>query len=253
MEILKAHYKLSKPVSSYKEISAEAKKMMRFVERGALKGFYNKAFAITHSEVSETPYAFFVVAPEVIAEKMFKSRVIINPEIIDAPVYKKEVKTWNINGVMQGKNIPNAIEYDEPCLSFPYRKPKRIVRYDSITVRYQIPELFGTILRTVEEEIHGIASQIFQHEYDHIKGKNIYFESDNPVKWWELIGKSRPVCGESLDQFDPKGLTPAREHATLNITTEREDQDGLDRSDPRDITVKEINANEITAKDYAKK
>jgi hypothetical protein len=61
--------------------------------------------------------------------------------------------------------------------------------------------------------LSGIASEIFQHEYDHTLGKNIFFTSENPVKWWELIGNPKPVGGTSLDQFDPTGLTPSKEIA----------------------------------------
>jgi peptide deformylase len=200
MEICKIHYKLSKPVSRHKEIKADAVKLLRFVERGAFQGFYNKAFAVAHAQVSETPYAFFVVAQECVNEKMFPHRIIINPEIIEAPLHKK----------IDQLTIPNTTEYQEPCLSFPFRKPKRIIRFDYIKVKYQVPRrLWG--FKTIKTDLTGIASEIFQHECEHIQGKNIYFESETPVKWWELLGSKRPVGGVSLDQFDPSGMTPAKE------------------------------------------
>lgn len=217
MEIIKVHYKVSKPVSSYKEIKEDADKLLRFVERGAFKGFYNKAYAIAHCQVSETPYAFFVVAQEVVNEKMFPSRIIVNPKILEAPL-TKEVSAPNNGG--GSISVANAIEYQEPCLSFPFRTPKNVTRYDRIKVEYQVLlpfPLFFSGLKTVRAELSGIASEIFQHEFDHTQGKNIYFESEAPVKWWELLGQKRPVGGESLDQFDPTGMTPAKEKPTEQI------------------------------------
>ena len=194
MEIIPVHYKISKPVTNWKEISKEVEEVRRFIVRGKFKGFYDKAFAIAHCQVSDTPYAFFVVAPEVVKEKMLKDEVIINPEIIDCPVYKK----------VSGIDMLNAIDYNEACMSFPFRKEKRIRRYDYIKVKYQIPTMFG--IKDVEQELYGIASQIFQHEYDHLQGKNIYFESETPVKWWELIGTPQSKGGTSLDNADDLNL-----------------------------------------------
>ncbi len=218
MEIIKVHYKLSKPVVSYKEIKEDAEKMLRFVERGAFKGFYNKAFAIAHCQVSETPYAFFVVAPEVIKEKMFSNRIIINPQILETPATRAIKIADEQKHIAQEVMVSNIIYYDEPCMSFPFRKPKKVARFDSIKIKYQVPGLFG--LKTIEEVALGIKSEIFQHLTDLTNAKNIYFESEAPVKWWELIGNAKPVGGVSLDQFDPTGLTPAREHETKTINIE---------------------------------
>ena len=198
MEIIKIHYKVSKPVVVYKEIKKEANEMRRFIVLGQFKGFYNKAYAIAHCQVSETPMSFFVVAPECIKEKMFVDDIIVNPEIIKSETYKE----------IAGRKVVNGIEYQEPCMSFPFRRPKRITRYDVIKVRYQIPGFFGFGLKTVEAELKGIASEIFQHCYDLTKGKNIYFESEAPVKWWDLIGTEKSKGGTSLD--DPEGLNLKR-------------------------------------------
>jgi peptide deformylase len=210
MEICKIHYKISKPVTSYKEIKEEAEKMRRFIVLGDFKGYYNKAFSLSHCQVSETPYAFFVTAPECIKEKMFADDVIINPQIVEANK-TKEIKSNA--GKMGEKNvisIPNIIEYQEPCMSFPFRKPKAVKRYDVIRVRYQIPGFFR--FKTIEATLSGIASEIFQHEYDHCQGKNIYFESENPVKWWELLGTPKSKGGTSLDPPEELGLKRAKEN-----------------------------------------
>jgi peptide deformylase len=215
MEIIKVHYSVSKPVKNYNEIKDEAKTLVDFIDFGRFEGFYNKAYAIAHTQVSETPYAFFVVARECIIEKMFNSRVIINPEILEAPTMKK---------IIAGKReaeVPNAIEYDEPCMSFPFRKPKKLNRYDKIKVRYQIPINFWIKkdwvlkLKTIEEEVSGIKSEIFQHEFDHCQGKNIYFESEKPIKWWELIGSKASANQEELDKMVAE--TPATKETARKI------------------------------------
>jgi len=199
MEIIKVHYKISKPVKNWKEIEKEALELLRYLHFGNFKGNWNKAFAISHCQVSETPYAFFVVSQDVLAEKMFESYFIINPEIIEAPATKD----------VAGNKVPNEVEYEEACMSFPFRLARRIKRYDYIKVRYQIPTWHG--LKTIKRELKGIASEIFQHEYDHLQGRNIYFESETPVKWWELIGKERSKGGTSLEPAESLGLERAKE------------------------------------------
>lgn len=215
MEIIPIHYKLSKPVKSYKEIKDDADKLVRFIVKGAFKGFYNKAFALSHCQVSETPYAFFVVSPEVVAEKMFKSQVIINPQIIETPAERIIRVVNKEKAITREAKVSNIIYYNEPCMSFPFRKPKQVARFDSIKIKYQVPGFFG--LKTIEEVALGIKSQIFQHETDHLNAKNIYFESENPVKWWDLIGKPKPVGGVSLDQFDTKDLVKTKEKTRDNL------------------------------------
>ncbi len=213
MEIIKIHYKISKPVGSYKEIKKEAEAMRRFIILGNFKGFYNKAFAIAHCQVSETPYAFFVVAPECVKEKMFEDDVIINPQIIEARP-TKEIRPKKLT-MTEGEvlSIPNIVEYQEPCMSFPFRTPKRVNRYDVISVRYQIPGFLR--LKTIHTTLSGIASEIFQHEFDHLGGRNIYFQSETPVRWWELIGTPKSKGGTSLDSPEELGLKRAEEKETV--------------------------------------
>jgi len=210
MEIIKCHYKISKPVNSYREIKKEAEELIRFIHTGPFNGNWNKPFAIAHCQVSETPMAFFVVSKDVLAEKMFEHFVIINPKIIEAPA-EKDI------GADSTMNTINEIEYQEPCMSFPFRTTKMVKRYDLIKVRYQIPKWYG--LKTIERQLTGIASEIFQHEYDHMQGRNIYFETETPVKWWELIGKERSKAGTSLEPAEGLGLERAKENITNTSKT----------------------------------
>jgi peptide deformylase len=219
-KILPIHYKISKPVARYSEIKKEAEELKRFIVHGDFKGLYNKAFALAHSQVSETPMSFFVVAPDCVwpikgAERMFESQVIINPKIIKSPNYRQIVR--------EGKEplmVPNGKEYYEPSMSFPFRKAKRIVRYDLIEVEYQIKGFFG--LKTIKRELSGVASEIYQCMFDHAQGKNIYFDNETPVKWWELIGTKKSKSGCSLDVEFADGekakiKIPDAQYTTKNI------------------------------------
>jgi peptide deformylase len=196
MEIVPIHYKVSKPVKNYNEIKTEANELIKLVASSNFKGLYNKAFAIAHAQVSEKPYAFFVVSKDVVDQGMFESQVIINPKIL--------VKLDNVE-VAKGIVLNNLVIYEEPCMSFPFRKPKGVTRYNDIKVSYQINSWCG--LKTITKEVSGITSQILQHEFDHTEARNIYFTSENPIKWWELLGTPKSKGGTSLDDPDKLGLT----------------------------------------------
>lgn len=202
---------MSKPVKKYKEIKEDAEKMKRFVVMGDFKGFYNKAYAVCHCQVSETPMSFFVVDPNCVIEQMFKARVIINPKIIKAEDMRK---------LDESVSVPNTIEYDEPCLSFPFRKPKKTLRHDTVEVEYQIPVMGGLRLKTVRGVLNGIASEIFQHEVDHTNGKNIYFSDEEPVEWWKLIGTDKSKGGSSLESPESLNLKQSKQTHIYNVTSD---------------------------------
>ncbi|MDD5065206.1 MAG: peptide deformylase [Phycisphaerae bacterium] len=160
MEIIKIHYKISKPVTDYKEIQEDAEEMKTLADFGPFKGSFDQVYAVAHCQVSEQPMAFFVVSSA--HRLMFADRVIINPEII--------------------KTYEEPVSCKEACLSFPYRSDKTVERYEMVRGKYQI--LRNGELKTVEVDIEGIASQVFQHEVDHLQGKNIYFKTEEPKQWW---------------------------------------------------------------------
>lgn len=171
MEICKNHYTPGKKVENYKEIAEIVKEMIPFVNNGVPKGNYDKAYAIAHNQVSEKPFAMFVLSDEAVREQKWPAQVIINPEIVGAPK--------NIGIGIGAKGEPdmrsNVVEYSEGCFSFPFRQPKKVKRFYRIKVRYQIKgKLWG--LKTVEEELEGLKAHIYQHEFQHTQGKNIYFE-----------------------------------------------------------------------------
>lgn len=164
MEIVKNHYLVSKEVKNYREIKSIARDMSVFLDGGIKKGEYTEGFALAHCQVEdENPLAFFVVNTKHVG-KLWEHMVIMNPEILKAPAtIKKE----------DGTIVSNRVSYIEGCFSFPFRQPKSVERYFRIKVRYYIPGRFW--MRKIERWIEGLPAHIFQHEEQHCRGKNIYF------------------------------------------------------------------------------
>lgn len=174
MQIIKNHFTPSQVVKKYSQIEAIVNEMIPFVDGGIKKGEYQSAYAVSHAQVSDTPFAFFVVASGFVDKKWKKggnywpAHAIINPQILEAD------DKIEIGKLPDGKPDmrQNVRTYQEGCFSFPFRKPKNIRRYYKIKVRYQIKAWYG--LKTITEEIEGLRSHIFQHEFMHSLGENIY-------------------------------------------------------------------------------
>lgn len=176
-----------------------AKRMAKWLNdnNGHFPNTYNKAYAVSHCQVSDNPYAFFVVSKDLINEMKlfdtlamsrknfyFASQVILNARIlvatdkIEGKVPKREV-TKDSEGKVGYKIthedglITNKIMVPDCCMSFPDKKPKNTEIYYRIKVRYQIPAWYG--LKTKTEWVEGLKSHIFQHEINHANGKNIYY------------------------------------------------------------------------------
>lgn len=171
LKIIKPHYIISKKVKNYKEIKSKVEALKEFVDSEFTEGLFKEAYSFAHCEVSETPYAFFVINSDFIKKKFFKHQVIINPRITNIP---NKIK---FKADKEEKEHDNNMSIKEACMMFPYRKPKRLDRPYRINVKYQVPFFFGLFLRTVREEFEGLQSQIFQHNLEHIRGKNIFFKS----------------------------------------------------------------------------
>lgn len=179
MEIVKNHFTPSRKVSRYSEIASEVNEMIMLLDPGIKKGEYEKGYGLSHCQVSNDPLAFFVIASAYVGEgKMWPHQVIINPQILEAS--DKIVIGKNPDGTDDVRQ--NIRTYPEGCFSFPFRKPKNMRRYYQIKVRYQIPVehwsilklRFETKLDTIEEEIEGLRAHIYQHEWQHAIGENIY-------------------------------------------------------------------------------
>ena len=85
------------------------------------------------------------------------------------------------NPKMVGTSL-DSIVLEEGCLTYPGLLVK-VKRPSMIRVRFNTPN--GEI---ETRQFIGMSARVFQHEYDHLQGKNIYFESETPRKWWELEG-----------------------------------------------------------------
>ena len=182
MKIVPVHYKKSVPVRRYFQIEDDAANMMQMLDARGFRGHHNRGYALAHAQVSENPYSFFVVDQALIDDGSYKERVIINPKILRADVYDKQTSSSPLDEILGNNPRPNYLEYDEGCLSFPYRRGKRVIRFNKIKVSYYVVGgIFGLKKRT--RWLTGLASQVFQHEFDHCMGKNIFFDGHKEVSY----------------------------------------------------------------------
>lgn len=197
----KGIYAVAKCVKSYRSV----KKIVESVEKwlNANNGkfqppFAPTAYAIAHNQISDEPYAFFVVHDELVnrlrlketysrnsknfyfpAQTIFNARIVEAPEKVKAQIPKREV-TKSPEGVV-GSTITrkeglvsNLIEVPDACMSFPHKKQRNTMRYYKIKVKYQYKCWLG-FLWTKTEWVEGLKAHIFQHEIDHAHGINIYY------------------------------------------------------------------------------
>jgi len=167
MELLRpAHNIPSSKVRNWREIKKEAQELRDLVNRTGFTGYYDKAFAISHCQVSKEPKWFFVVRKDALdlngksVVKQIGSDVIVNAEIVESGV---------------------PVQWKEACMSFPFRNPKNTKRFADIKVRYQVP-IFGLFLMWRTKRFKELVAFIFQHEQDHAVGKNIYGMNNQEVK-----------------------------------------------------------------------
>jgi peptide deformylase len=170
MQIIPIHYKVSAKVRKYSQIAEDAQLMAEMLDAKDFKGVHSAGYALAHAQVSEEPLSFFVLDQSIVDKYGFEDRVIINPVILNAPIYTEK------KSIPDMLKRPNYLAYDEGCLSFPHRWGKRLNRFNLIKATYQVKGgLFGLKRRT--KWLEGLPSQVFQHEYDHCLGRNIYFNS----------------------------------------------------------------------------
>ena len=149
-----AHNKPATVCLSWKYIEHEARSLRAFIKASKFEGRYLKAYAISHAQVSHAPLHFFVVSEYYqrgVMVKWFGSWCIINVKILKSD---------------------DEIYWDEACMSFPYRKPRRTTRWNKITVEYYVPFLWTW--RKIRRKLKGLPAFTVQHELDHALGKNIY-------------------------------------------------------------------------------
>lgn len=112
------------------------------------RGKYPVAFAIAHCQVNDkNPLRVFVT---------YKGEIIANPTIT------RHTKTF--------------VKSLEGCMSFPEKEMVNVDRYNVIEVDYQTLDENDDLTEIKHKKIKGKESKIWQHEIEHLEGKNIYNE-----------------------------------------------------------------------------
>lgn len=182
MEIIPIHYNVSSQVDKFADIEEDANKMLELLDSGKEISGYPAAYAIAHSQVSEVPKRFFVVASKYTTvdkdadfeKAWWKSKFIINPHIVEIPEEIEIDLPTQAGKKAEVEMRKNEYMPEEGCLSFPNKKPKKVKRAFVVKVSYQIP-VKGK-LETIEESIEGLKAHIFQHEVQHLDGQNIFYD-----------------------------------------------------------------------------
>ena len=184
MQILQVHDIPAKKVEKLSDIEPEVYDFLAFLENnnGKFSGNFDTCYALSHAQVSRSPWSYFIVDKrwaagtalhDVPSDQIFPSQIIINPKILSHP--EKVKKSINNRDV----ELKNELYVVEACMSFPHRTQKKMLRYHTVKVEYQIPSkrwLTGRpYLKTVRETVSGLRAHIFQHEIEHSLGKNMYY------------------------------------------------------------------------------
>lgn len=184
--------------ADWKEAQEKASEVVEWfnTSNGNFAGTYEHGYAMHHAQVDPEgkPLNFFVLDKDMtlmksekdadgkekeevdikkrdLRTRIFPAQVIYNPEIITAlqtfldrlPLKKDKLHTVA---------APNVFHYNEGCMSYQNRKPKKVARFYKIKVRYQFIDEKGDV-QNVEEWIEALKAHIFQHEVDHANGIDI--------------------------------------------------------------------------------
>lgn len=173
MEIVKNHFLPGKPVESFGEIKDVAFQMVELLNGGLMsEGLIVAGHGLAHNQVEDTqPLSFFVLSDKSLREQKWPSQFILNPQILEPE------RTINIGTEDKPDVRSNIKTYSEGCFSFPHKAPKNMERYFQIKVKYQIP-VNDKKLKDVTEVLEGLKAHIFQHEWSHCIGENIYYKKN---------------------------------------------------------------------------
>lgn len=199
-------YKKSDEVLKYSSIKAISNEMVLWLNEnnGKFPEPYTMAYAVSHCQVDAgaDPWMFFIVDKGFLGKKnskngrntylnyFFPSQVIINAKILETPNKimkdKPERKIVKKNGsispqvTLKKVEVSNIFGADEACMSFPNRTKKTMERFYRIKVSYQIPrKIFGIeYLSKRVEWVEGLKAHMFQHEIQHSRGENMYYQNN---------------------------------------------------------------------------
>lgn len=133
-------------------VKNEAMLIIGRINRG-FKGYLMNVLAISHNQVcADDPLKFFVLHENL--GKQLGTNIVVNPQIkrYDG---EKMIESW------------------EGCLTWPFRKEKKMLRFGEIWVKFYKP-LWGFVLWPQYRVLRGIWSCVFQHEVEHLEGKTIF-------------------------------------------------------------------------------
>ena len=148
----------------------EAEEISKMIEAKNFEGLHKEAAAIAANQTdSRLDGDKDCQAPSValnyfVLDKSLKglgSHIIINPKIVS-------------------KELTSICDSKEACMSYPYKREKRVDRYLAIRVEYQIIKRvwylgFMRTLVTERRKMGGMPAIVFQHEVQHLTdGKTIY-------------------------------------------------------------------------------
>lgn len=162
MDIIKSHNKISRLVNPEDagRVMEEAEKIYKLLNKP--RGFYLRFYAIAHAQCEEKdPLRFFVLNDEVDLFKdvdRWESLVVVNPVII--------------------RNTETKVEGEEACASFPENPIIKVSRWHKIEVSFNFLKVNSEdepfLSERKELNLSGKEARVFQHEIDHLNGKNIY-------------------------------------------------------------------------------
>jgi len=191
-------YSISKSVGQFSDAIKEANRLKEWLNdnNGSFKGVNKYAYAISHCQVNKFPYSFFVVCDELVnslkieqtkgrnntnfyfpKQEIFNAKILFSTDkimgIVPERVPDKSEKGYKI--IQKKGLISNKISVPDSCMSFPNRIKKNVEVFFRIKVQYQVVGLFGLLINK-REWVEGLKAHIFQHEINHLNGKNIYYE-----------------------------------------------------------------------------
>lgn len=145
-KIVFPHKKTSKKVTEMSEIVADVNSMHALLVGGKVFGY-----AVHHSQVSDQPFNFFCLHPNV-RHFFAGAHTIINPKLVHGE---------------------DKRSHQEKCLSYPYRDAKAVSRYYKITIECLVENDRGRLESRVLDLV-GLGAYIAQHEMDHAHAIYIY-------------------------------------------------------------------------------
>lgn len=148
--------KKSQHVNNFEEIKEDAIAMQEALANNKFIPYSKKThIALHHSQISKTPFDFFIINRFVVGAEEGQLVMFANAEIMDKV---KESKTSGFQG----------------CMSFPTKQDTSVDFYNVIKVTYQTVNNKGELITVENQELTGLMAQIFQHEILHGKGGTIY-------------------------------------------------------------------------------